>query len=73
MISGNQIKAARALIGIDQESLALAAGICPQTLVHLASSGAAPTLGRKTTLESVLDALKARGAVVVPHGVMLGS
>jgi DNA-binding XRE family transcriptional regulator len=41
MISGNQIKAARALIGIDQESLALAAGICPQTLVHLESSGAA--------------------------------
>jgi DNA-binding XRE family transcriptional regulator len=73
MITGNQIRAARTLIDCDQQTLATAAGIGITTLVNLEKSGASPVTGLAKTLQSVLTALEARGAVVVPHGVMLGS
>jgi len=71
MISGNQIRAARALIDCDQQTLATAAGIGISTLVSLERSGASPVTGLAKTLQAVLGALQARGVVVVPNGVAL--
>jgi DNA-binding XRE family transcriptional regulator len=73
VISGNQLKAGRALAGLTQDELASAAGICPQTLNHMESSGARPALGRKASQAAVLAALGAHNVMLVPYGVVLAS
>jgi DNA-binding XRE family transcriptional regulator len=71
MITGNQIRAARALVDIGQEELAAAAKITRQTLVRMEASGAEPVVGKARTLQAVLTALEVNGAMVVPGGVIL--
>jgi DNA-binding XRE family transcriptional regulator len=73
MISGNQIRAARALIDCDQQSLAKAAGIAIATLVSLEKSGAAPVTGLARTLQFVVAALEAKGVTITGNGVGLAS
>lgn len=58
---GNQIKAARALVGWDQAGLAKAAGVDPNTIRNLEASGAEPLAGRLDTLRKVQSALEALG------------
>jgi DNA-binding XRE family transcriptional regulator len=72
-VTGNQIKAARALSGVNQSSLAAAAGVTRQTLVRLEESGPRPVVSRDATLAAVLGALGAHGVMLVPHGVVLAS
>jgi DNA-binding XRE family transcriptional regulator len=71
MISGRQIRAARALVGLSQEDLAAAAGLTVQTIGRMEASGAEPVTGLALTLAAVLAALRANGVEVVPGGVML--
>ena len=73
MISGNMIKAGRALIDCDQLTLAKAANISITTLVNLEKSGAAPVTGLAKTLQLVVAALKAKGVTITGNGVMLAS
>jgi len=72
-VTGNQIRAARALIGANQAAIATAAGVTRQTLVRLEESGGRPVISRDETVARVLAALGARGVVMVPHGVVLAS
>jgi transcriptional regulator with XRE-family HTH domain len=71
LITGNQIRAARALINCDQQTLAKAAGIGIATLVGLEKSGALPVTGLARTLQLVVAALEAKGVVLVSRGVAL--
>jgi DNA-binding XRE family transcriptional regulator len=73
LITGNQIRAARALINCDQKTLAKAAGIGIATLVALEKSGPSPVTGLARTLRLVVAALEAKGVVFLPRGVALAS
>jgi transcriptional regulator with XRE-family HTH domain len=73
MITGNQIRAARALVGLDQEGLAAAAGVTPQTLGRIEAAGADQVPGRACTLDALVAALGERGVAIVPGGVMLAA
>lgn len=64
-ISGNQIKAARALLGLEQSELAEKAGVSINTIRNMEGAGAAEVRVRSDTLFRVQEALKAAGAIFV--------
>lgn len=66
-ISGNQLKAARALLGFDQAQLAAAARVGINTIRNMESSGAASIRARTETLNAVEALLKAAGLVFLPE------
>lgn len=65
MIDGNQMKAARALIGMTQEKLAEATGLSVQTVKGMEIRGT----GRSTmeNVQKVRKALEAAGVVFIPE------
>lgn len=67
-VTGNQIKAARALVGMDQKALADAAGIGINTVRNMEGSGAEPVRGRTDTLDAIRAALRSAGAVMLEDG-----
>jgi hypothetical protein len=70
MISGNQLRAVRALVGCDRATIAKAAGIGLPTLIHMeVRSG--PVSGAARSLQAVLAALAERGGHMVPKGLFL--
>jgi DNA-binding XRE family transcriptional regulator len=72
-VTGNQIRAARALIGASQAEIAAAAGITRQCFYKMEASGAEPVISREKTIWAVLTALGARGVVLLNRGVALAS
>jgi DNA-binding XRE family transcriptional regulator len=70
-VTGNQIRAARCLAGIDQATIAKAAGLTRQALVAMERSGPCPVVSRASSVARVLAALGARGVMLVPNGVVL--
>lgn len=64
-ISGNQIKAARALIGMEQAELAEKAGVSINTVRNMEAAGAEEVRVRSDTLFRVQEALKAAGVFFV--------
>jgi transcriptional regulator with XRE-family HTH domain len=64
-ISGNQLKAARALAGLDQKSLAARAGVGVNTIRNLETAAAGNVAGRIATLDAVAAALKSVGVIFV--------
>lgn len=60
-VSGNQIKAARALAGMDQKALADAAGVGINTIRNFEGAGQAIVRGRIDTLEAIRSALFTAG------------
>lgn len=64
MISADQIRAARALLGLEQRALAQTAGVSVATLRRV-EAGAAP----EETLRRVARALEAAGAEFIEGGV----
>ncbi len=64
-ISGNQIKAARALIGMEQSELSEKAGVSVNTIRNMEATGMAVVRVRLDTLCRVEDALKAAGVIFV--------
>lgn len=66
-ISGNQIRAARALIGMEQKDLADKAGVAIGTIRNMEGAGLKPVGGRTDTLNAVVDALKFAGVLFVPE------
>jgi transcriptional regulator with XRE-family HTH domain len=64
-ISGNQLKAARALAGLDQKALAERAGVGVNTIRNFEAAGASSVRGRLDTLDAIVEALKSAGVVFV--------
>jgi transcriptional regulator with XRE-family HTH domain len=65
MIDSNQIKAARALLGLTQDDLAAGSGLSAQTIKRMEGLGT----GRSSTdnVMAVKRALEAAGAVFIPE------
>eukprot|EP01132_Coremiostelium_polycephalum_P007100 gene7100-8755_t len=67
-LSGNQIKAARALAGMDQKALADAAGVGINTIRNFEGAGQAIVRGRIDTLEAIRSALFTAGVELLDDG-----
>lgn len=67
-ITGNQIRAARSLIGMEQITLAEKAGVSANTIRNMEAFGAERVKVRTDTLDAVTDALKLAGVVFQDDG-----
>lgn len=68
LTTGNQLKAARALIGMEQKDAAEAAGVHVNTIRSMEASGKEPISGRSQNVQSVQRALEAAGIEFLNHG-----
>jgi transcriptional regulator with XRE-family HTH domain len=59
--SGNQLRAARALLGLDQETLAERVGVSDNTIRNMEACGSEPIGGVASTREKVRQALESQG------------
>jgi transcriptional regulator with XRE-family HTH domain len=64
-ISGNQIKAARALAGLEQAGLAELAKVGINTVRSIERAGSGNVRARTSTLDAVVGALRAAGVIFV--------
>jgi transcriptional regulator with XRE-family HTH domain len=64
-MTGNQMKAARALIGMDQKALADQAGVNVNTIRNMEGCGPGRVKVRTDTLDAVVDSLKAAGILFI--------
>ena len=64
---GNQLKAARALAGLDQQQLADLAGVNVNTIRNMEARGAAPITSNTLTVRNVQVALEALGIEFLNH------
>jgi DNA-binding XRE family transcriptional regulator len=71
LTTGNQLKAARALIGINQTKLAAAAQINPSTISDMERKGASTLTSGFETVRAVTIALEAAGIEFLDQGVRL--
>lgn len=67
MISGAQMRAARALLGVDQRRLAVLAGVSLPTIQRMEASDGI-VRGTVDTLTKVVDALNAAGVDLLAEG-----
>ena len=67
LVSGNQIRAARALLGMEQKDLAARAKVAIGTIRNMEAAGLEQVGGRTDTLNAVLSALREAGALIVPE------
>ena len=67
-ITGNQIRAARSLVGMDQQALADTAKISINTVRNMEAAGPDRIRVRTDTLDAIVDALKSVGVVFVDDG-----
>ncbi len=68
LVTGNQLKAARALAGVEQRALAEAAGINVNTIRNMEARGAQPITSGAVTVRKVQVALEAAGIEFLDHG-----
>lgn len=61
ILTGNHIKAARALAELDQEALAHLADVSINTVRNMEAAGAQPVGGRSSTREKIQACLEATG------------
>jgi transcriptional regulator with XRE-family HTH domain len=61
IFSGNQLRAARALLGLDQETLAEKVGVSDNTIRNMEACGAEPVGGFASTRDKVRKALEGLG------------
>jgi transcriptional regulator with XRE-family HTH domain len=67
LTTGNQLKAARALTGVDQQQLADAAGLNVNTIRNMEARGPALITSSAVTVHSVQVALEAMGVEFLNH------
>jgi predicted transcriptional regulator len=67
LVTGRQIAAARALIGIDQETLAAKAGLALSTIKNMEAYGTGPLQGRAETVRRIQFALEDLGVEFLDH------
>ena len=65
--SGNQLRAARSLLGLEQMQLAEAAGVSVNTIRNMEAAGSGAIGGRVQSLRSVQSALEAAGVQFIPE------
>lgn len=68
LTTGNQLKAARALIGLDQGDVAQRAGVNVNTIRSMEASGAAAIAGRAANVQRVQQVLEVAGIEFLNHG-----
>src|SRR5271156_6168528 len=67
LITGNQLKAARALAGVDQQQVADSAGVNVNTIRNMEARGADPITSSAVTVHYVQVALEALGIEFLNH------
>jgi transcriptional regulator with XRE-family HTH domain len=67
LITGNQLKAARALAGVDQQHVADSAGVNVNTIRNMEARGAEPITSGAVTIRNVQLALEALGIEFLNH------
>jgi transcriptional regulator with XRE-family HTH domain len=67
LATGNQLKAARALAGVDQQQLADSAGVNVNTIRNMEARGAEPITSSAVTVRNVQVALEALGIEFLNH------
>src|SRR5580658_2975905 len=65
---GNQLKAARALLGVDQEYVAERAGLNVNTIRNMEAAGNGPISGRSANVQLVQRALEDASVEFLNHG-----
>jgi transcriptional regulator with XRE-family HTH domain len=65
--TGNQLKAARALIGMEQSKLAELARLNVNTIRNMEAAGVGPIAGRSVNVQAVQRALEAAGLQFIPQ------
>lgn len=68
LTTGNQLKAARALAGMDQVTLAAKAGLNKNTIVAMEKRGAEVLTSGLDKIQSVMRVLEAEGIEFLNHG-----
>ena len=68
MISAAQLRAARALLGIDQKKLAEIAGVSLPTIQRMEASKEEHVRGVVSTLTKIVEALDAAGIELIGNG-----
>lgn len=68
LTTGNQLKAARALIAMEQKDLAEKAEINVNTVRSMEAAGANPIAGRAQNVQRVQRVLEAEGVQFLNHG-----
>src|SRR5271155_1715392 len=67
LTTGNQLKAARALAGVDQQQIADSAGVNVNTIRNMEARGAEPITSSAVTVHNVQVALEALGIEFLNH------
>lgn len=67
-VTGNQIRAARSLAGMNQEDLATAANVGINTIRNFEGAGAEVVRGRLDTMEAIRAAFQAVGVELLEDG-----
>lgn len=68
LTTGNQLRAARALAGIEQGVLAKEAGLSTNTISAMEKRGDQMLVSGLDTIRAVMNALEARGIEFLNHG-----
>lgn len=68
LTTGNQLKAARALAGLDQSAVAQMAGVNVNTVRNMEAAGAGPISGRAQNVQAVQRAMETAGIDFLNHG-----
>jgi predicted transcriptional regulator len=71
--TGNQLRAARSLVGLEQREVAKRAKVSIATLIRMEGSGRDKVRSLGTNIEAVLEVLRKAGVEITddPHGVHL--
>jgi transcriptional regulator with XRE-family HTH domain len=67
LVTGNQLKAARALAGVDQQQVADSAGVNVNTIRNMEARGTEPITSSAVTVRNVQIALEALGIEFLNH------
>lgn len=68
LTTGNQLKAARALIGVEQKDIATAANVHVNTIRSMETAGVGAIAGRSQNVQAVQRALEEMGVEFLNHG-----
>ncbi|MDW9537100.1 helix-turn-helix domain-containing protein [Sinorhizobium meliloti] len=68
LTTGNQLKAARALAGLEQKEVAEKAGVNVNTIRNMEAAGAGQIAGRAQNVQNVQRTLEQEGIEFLNHG-----
>ena len=68
LTTGNQLRAARALVAMDQAALAKRAGVAAEAIDAMENRGAEGILGERAAIKAIMAALAEAGIEFLNHG-----